>query len=77
MSEFEKQNAEAVGVVRDGQRLPRKKCYFVSEVEYNRLMSVEAALARAEHNLHITLLTCAATAPALLAAAVFLGRMLG
>lgn len=48
MSEFETQNAEVFGVVRNGQQLPRKECYFVPEADYRRYKRMEAEAARAE-----------------------------
>lgn len=34
MSEFERENAEAVDMVRAGQQLPRAKVHFLSEADY-------------------------------------------
>ena len=48
MSEFEKQNAEAVEVVRNGQQLPRATCHFVPEAEYKRLKRFEREAILAE-----------------------------
>ena len=41
MSEFEKQNCEAFGLVKDGQQLPRRVCHFVPDAEYRQLKKLE------------------------------------
>ena len=50
MSEFEKQNAEAFDMVKDGQQLPRKACHFVPEEEYRRLKALERDAIQAEQD---------------------------
>lgn len=41
MSENDKQDAEVMNMVRDGQQLPRKECRFIPEEEYLRLEELE------------------------------------
>lgn len=60
MDEYEKQNAESVALVRTGQRLPRKRCYFVPEGKYHYLIGLEAAYAEAERQLMNTRFACVA-----------------
>ena len=48
MSRFETETAEAQAIVKSGQRLPRKECYFVPEAEYRRYQEMDAQAARAE-----------------------------
>lgn len=48
MSEFEKQNNEAFGLVKDGQQLPRCVCHFVPDAEYRHLKQLERDALEAE-----------------------------
>ena len=49
--EIEQQIEEAVSMVHDGKRLQRKKCYFVSEMQYRSLTAQEQAAAMAKKQL--------------------------
>lgn len=80
MSEFETQNAEAVDIVRNGQQLPRKKCYFVPEADYRRYERMDAEAARAEEEKELNawkdrVLSAAGAAVRCALAGVFLGAM--